>query len=334
MGSILAGSLLICVAILQLLACGGKKQAERNPAYNHASLQPFNRAIDKDSTKAEPWYQRGLALHRLKQDSLALEDLYRAARIDTNQGEYASAIGDILFEHKDLNNAIKWMSRALRHNPRDPRAHLKVAKLNLFLKEYPAAFLEINTVLRQDAYNPEAYFLKGLIYKDIKDTDKAISSFQTAISVAPDYRDAYIQLGTVYNEKGSNLGVQYLNNAFRLDTTDVFPIYAIGMFYQEQGQLEQAKAQYARCLEYDRQYADALFATGFILMQQDSLEKSRRQFDLVTKSDPANPAAYFNRGLCSEMLGRKEEAIADYRQALTFDQDYDKAKEALKRLGA
>ncbi len=324
---------LACLAALQLPACKSKRPVESNPVYSHPSIQPLTEAIYKDSSQPGPWYQRGLALHRLKEDSLALEDLYKAARIDTNRAEYASAIGEILFDHKDLNNAIKWMYRALRHNPQDPRARLKVARLDLFLKEYPAAFLEINTVLRQDAYNPEAYFLKGLIYKDIKDTNKAISSFQTAINVAPDYKDAYIQLGMLYNEKGSELGAQYMNNAFRLDTTDVFPLYALGMFYQEKGQLEQAKAQYTRCLMHDPQYADALFANGFILMQQDSLEKSRRQFDLVTKVKPTDPAAYYNRGLCSEMMGRKDEAVSDYQQALTFDKDYDKAKEALRRLG-
>lgn len=331
-GTFLAALLALCVT-LQLVACGEKKRVENsNPVFNHPSIVPLTEAINKDTTQPQPWFKRGLALNELKEDSLALEDLYRAAKLDTNRAEYASAIGDILFDHKDLNNAMKWMARALRHNPTDPRARLKVAQLNLFMKEYPAAFLEINAVLRQDAYNPEAYFLKGLIYKDMKDTNKAISSFQTAINVAPDYRDAYIQLGVIYNDKGSDMGAQYLNNAFRLDTTDVFPLYAIGMYHQEKGQPELAKEQYARCLMHDPQYADALFATGFILMQQDSLEKSRRQFDLVTKTDPTNPDAYYNRGLCSEMLGRKDEARSDYEQALTFDADYPKAKEGLKRL--
>ena len=325
--------ILACITALQIAACKSRiSRPEGNPVYNHPSIQPLNEAILKDTTQPGPWFDRGLALHRLKEDSLALNDLYRAASLDTTRAEYASAIGDILFDHKDLNNAVKWMARALRHNPQDPRARLKVAKLNLFMKEYPAAFLEINTVLRQDAYNPEAYFLKGLIYKEIKDTNKAISSFQTAINVAPDYKEAYLQLGILFNEKGSNLGIQYLNNAFRLDTLDPFPLYAIGMYHQDRGQMDQAKAAYARCLLIDPQYSDALFATGFILMQQDSLEKSRRQFDMVTKSDPTNSAAYFNRGLCSEMLGRKEEAISDYQQALTFDKEYDKAKEGLKRL--
>ena len=83
---------------------------------------------------------------------------------------------------------------------------------------------------------------------------------------------------------------------------------------------------------YDTQYADAIFASGYILLQQDSLEKARRKFDLVTKIEPTNAAAYYNRGLCSELMNDKTAAAADYRQALTFDKNYATAQEGLRRI--
>jgi tetratricopeptide (TPR) repeat protein len=208
-----------------------------------------------------------------------------------------------------------------------------MAKLMLFTKEYGKAFNEINTVLRQDAFNPEGYFLKGLVYKDMKDTNKAISSFQTVINVAPDYREAAIQLGLLYNMRHDPLGVQYLENAFKLDTSDVFPLYAKGMYFQDTKQYEAAKAQYTRCILHDTQYADAYFSMGYVLLQQDSLEKARRQFDHVTRINPTSSSAYYNRGLCSELMNDKASAIADYEQALTFDKNNATAKEGIRRLG-
>ena len=62
------------------------------------------------------------------------------------------------------------------------------------------------------------------------------------------------------------------------------------------------------------------------------MEKARRQFDLVTKMEPNNAGAYYNRGLCSEMLNDKASAAADYRQALTFDKNNHAASEGLRRL--
>lgn len=322
----------LLLILFGLAACNRQSHSETNPVLLQANIKPLTEAIAKDTSKPENWFRRGLALHKLKEDSLALEDFYKAAALDTNEAKYASAIGDLLFEHKDVNGSLKWLQRALRHDSGDPKAHLKLAKLMLFTRDFPSAFNEINIVLRRDTYNPEGYFLKGLIYKELKDTSKAISSFQTVINVAPDYREAFIQLGQMYNLKKNPLGLQYLENAFKLDTNDVLPLYMMGQYYQQMEQYEKAKEQYTRAINYDTQYADAYFATGFILLQQDSLEKARRQFDLVTKMDPGNPGAYYNRGLCSELMNDKLTAAADYRQALTFDKDYEAAKEGLKRV--
>ena len=326
---------LIAVLSILLVSCKGGRSSssETHAVLIQPSIKPLTEAIAADTTKADAWYRRALALHRIKEDSLALEDLYRAASIDTTKAEYASAIGDLLFEHKDVAGSVKWLQRALRHNPDDPKAHLKVAKLMLFAKDYPTAFSEINIVLRQDAYNPEGYYLKGLVYKELKDTSKAISSFRTALNVAPDYRDAAIQLGLLHSEQGEPLALQYLENAFKMDTSDVFPLYARGQYFQKRGDPEAAKAEYSRCISNNTQYADAYFATGYILLQQDSLEKARRQFDLVTRMEPTNAAAYYNRGLCAELLNDPTAAAADYRQALTFDKDYKTAAEGLKRVG-
>jgi tetratricopeptide (TPR) repeat protein len=330
--------ILLFVTIVACLAPGCKEKnrtttAQSNSALYSPTIRPLTEAIAKDTNNGDAWFRRGLALHKIEIDSLALNDWYKAYSKDTTRAEYASAIGDLLFEHKDIATATVWLARAMRHNPNDPKAHLKIAKLMLFTREHGKAFTEINTVLRQDAFNPEAYFLKGLVYKDMKDTNKAISSFQTVLNVAPDYREAAIQLGQLYAQRGSPLGLQYYENAYKLDTTDVFPLYARGMYYQQKGDFEAAKAQYTRCILQNTQYGDAYFANGYILLQQDSLEKARRQFEHVTRIDPTNPKAYYNRGLCSELMGDKASAIADYKQALTFDKDYTTASEGIKRIG-
>lgn len=305
---------------------------EGNTILTQPPVDKYTAAIEAAPKNAENYFKRGNVLHKMAQDSLALMDYKKAVSIDSSKAEYLSAIGALLFDHKDISGSVSWLQRALQRDPSDVKSHLKLTKVMIFMGEYPKAFAEVNTVLRNDAFNPEGYFLKGIIYKEMKDTMKAISSFQTVMNVAPDYKEAMIQLGQLYNMKGNPIGMQYLDNAFRLDTTDLFPLYAKGMHYQEKKQYEQAKKEYRRCLEHDPQYADALFATGFILLQQDSFEKARRQFDLVTKSEPNNANAYYNRGLCSELMNQKSDAKKDYEQALVFDKDMKTAQEGLKRL--
>jgi tetratricopeptide (TPR) repeat protein len=313
-------------------ACTHTNPSVENPLFNQPPLKEISSQINENPDRADLYFDRGRMLDRMEEDSLALIDYKKAVSIDSSRAEYFSAIGDILFEHQDIKGSIMWIERALKLNPKDPGAHLKMAKLFMYIKEYNSAFGEINTVLRQDVYNAEGYFLKGMIYKDTKDTVNARSSFQTAVQVAPDYRDAIIQLGLLHSGQKDPLALKYFDNAYRLDTSDLFPLFAKGVYYQNKGDYQLAKDQYKEVILRDNQYTDAHYNTAYILMQQDSVEKARRQYDLLTRLDPADPEAYYNRGLCSELMGNKQEALADYRQAITFDKNYVEAQQGIKRL--
>lgn len=325
----------LAIAGILFCSCGQKNTANTNPGapvFKDSAVQVLSRKIADDPKNARLYYDRGMLLHRLEADTFALEDFRKAATLDSTKAEYFSAVGDLMFEHKDVSGSVPWIQKAVSLNPKDPQAHMKIAKLFVFIKEYPKAFSEINTALRQNAMNPEGYFLKGIIYKDLNDTSKAISSFQTALQVDPSYKEAMIQLGSIYSKLNNPVALTYYSNAFKLDTLDVFPLYARGMYYQDQEKYEEAKQEYRNAVIHNKNYDKAYFSIGYILMQQDSLEKAYRQFDLVTKLSPTNAGAYYNRGLCNEMMGKKAEALEDYKQALAFDSEYKEAKEAIQRV--
>jgi tetratricopeptide (TPR) repeat protein len=329
--------LAVLPALLILFSCGGgsRQQAPAAPsgALLHPSVKKFSDKIVASPNDASLYYQRGLALKKLAEDSLALNDFNKAVSLDTTKAAYYSAIGDLMFEHKDITNSVIWFKKAIKLDPKDPVAHLKFAKLLIYLNKMPESFAEINDVLRRDPFNPEGYFLKGIIYKNTNDTPKAISSFQTAIQVDPRYRDAMIQLGLLHAAQKDSVCIKYFNNAFALDTTDVLPLYGKAMYFQEGNNYEKAKEVYKQCILYDPQYGNAYFNIGWILMHQDSLEKAERQFDYVTRIEPNNAEAYYNRGVCRELQEKTQPAIADYKQAVEFDPEYQEAKDALKRLG-
>ncbi|MFI5196332.1 MAG: tetratricopeptide repeat protein [Chitinophagales bacterium] len=327
----------VIFGIILLAGCNnnnGKAPApDTDPVFQKdPNLKNITEQIKQSPKDATLYFKRGGVLHKMQLDSLAIKDYKTASSLDTNRAEYYSAVGDLLFENKDISGSVAWIQKAIAKNPNDRKSHLKIAKLFLYLKDYPKSFAEINIVLRQDVYNPEAYFLKGMLYKDAKDTAKAISNFQTAVQVSPDYKDAIIQLGLMYSAKKDPIALRYLDNAYKMDTTDVFPMFAIGVYYQDNKDYVKAKELYKKCILRDRHFADAYFNMGYILMQEDSVEKAFRQYDIVTKIDPRNPTAYFNRGLCSEIMDSMKKAVEDYKMALSLDPAYNSPKEALKRL--
>lgn len=300
---------------------------------NDPLLKELTAAIEKTPNEASLYYSRGKILVRLKMDTLALRDFKMASSLDTNNAAYYSTVGDLLFEAKDIDGSADWLQKAITKNPEDPKARLKIAKLFLYMQQHGKAIEQINIVMRKDVYNPEAYYLKGMVYKDMKDTAKAISSFQSALQVAPDYRDASIQLGLIYTAKGDPLGNKYLEGAYKQDSSDVFPLYAQGVDLQNRKQYEDAKVIFRRCIVKNTRFVDAYFNMGYILMQQDSVQKSYNFYDLAVKLQPDNPTAYYDRGVCNELMNKMPEAIADYKNALKLDTGYASPKNALRRLG-
>jgi tetratricopeptide (TPR) repeat protein len=329
------GQLLLLVVLVFSVSCKQtrtRQETSNHPAFQAPAIKTITEKIEKDPDNASLYFQRGNLLHGLDYDTLALDDFKKAATLDSNRAEYYSAVADLMFEHKDISGSLPWLERAVRLNPNDELAQLKIAKMQVFLKEYPKAFATINKVLRRNAVNPEGYFLKGLIYKDLKDTSKAISSFQTTIQIDPSYKEAILQLGLLYTGKNDPIALKYFENAYQVDTSDVFPLYAKGMYYQGREEYELAKTEFRKCVVRDPNYTKAIFGIGWILMNQDSLEKAWRQFDLVTRLEPVDAEAYYNRGLCSELMDKKPEALQDYRQALTFNPNYKEAADGIRRL--
>ena len=327
----------IVLGIMLFIGCknntGKTENINADPVFqSDPKLKIITGQIISSPKDPELYYQRGNLLHRLRYDSLAIKDFKMASSLDSNKAEYYSAVGDLLFENKDLTGSVQWIQKAIAKNPTDRKAHLKMAKMFLYMQDYPRAFQEINVVLRTDVHNPEAYFLKGMLYKDMKDTAKAISNFETSVQESPDYRESIVQLGLLYSSRKDPISLKYLDNAYKIDTTDVFPIYAKGMYYQEKKDYPAAKEQYKLCILRDRHYVDAYFSMGYVLLQEDSVQKAWRQYNVVTKIDPINPTAYYNRGLCSEIMDSMKNAVEDYRMAASLDTAYKSPKEALKRL--
>lgn len=297
-----------------------------------SEIERISKLIEKEPRNADLYYKRGMVYQAIKKDSLALKDFQKSAIIDSTVAKYFSAVGDLLFEHKDITGSVPWFQKALSLNPNDEKAHLKMAKLFLYIEEFPKAFVEINTVLRANVYSDEAYFLKGMCYKSMKDTNKAISSFQTAVQTNPKYVDAHLQLALIYEAKKDPISLKYFENAYKADTLNLEPLYGQGMFWQKQNNFVEAKKVFKRMILRDRSYAKSYYNMGWMLMQEDSTEKAIRQFDIAIQNKPDYADAYYNRGICKEILNQNEDALADYKQAISFNVDNTSYKEAQQRV--
>jgi tetratricopeptide (TPR) repeat protein len=69
------------------------------------------------------------------------------------------------------------------------------------LQQFEQAFQYLNDALRLDDQLHEAYWMKGKIYATTGADEKALSSYQTAIEVNPDFYEGFITLGIFLAER-------------------------------------------------------------------------------------------------------------------------------------
>src|ERR1044072_4915543 len=92
----------ILLVIIGFACCrGGKKGTEEaGKEFKDPVLKDITDKIREEPQNALLYYQRGMLLHKMTRDTLALKDFKKAVSLDSSRAEYYSAVGDLLFEHK------------------------------------------------------------------------------------------------------------------------------------------------------------------------------------------------------------------------------------------
>ena len=102
--------------------------------------------------------------------------------------------------------------------------------MHIHLRQYPEAFDKLNAVLRQAPLNHEAYWMKGMIYRDQGNAENAKSSFQTAVEVNPNFFDGFIALGLAYAADMDTLAIGFFETAKELRPQSVEARYNLAYF--------------------------------------------------------------------------------------------------------
>ena len=220
---------------------------------------------------------------------------------------------------------------------------LELAYYYLAGKNYESSLNLINSVIKQNMYLAKPYYLKGMWYEQQDKKEVAISSFQTAVERDPNYYDAYLALGSLYNEMDNPLAIQYYNSALTIWPESIEAWRLKGMSYYEHEDYEEAIICFDTILYFDSTFEVSYFDIGRTLInlcyddntqaKNDSLlNLAIENFDKALKLNVNYVPAKFNRALCYETKGNKDFAKAEYKAILELETNYEPAIKALNRL--
>ena len=335
-------SQLLMLAIFTLLvSCGGtskKGNQKANTVKDTTALgkqiAEISLKIGEDPKNADLYNQRA-KLHLQRKDvGNALIDMNQALSIDTTKADYFLTLADAHFAASKVAKSKSALEKCLSLDPKNKDAHQKLAELYFYATQYKEALAQIDEVIKIDINSSPAYFFRGMCYRDMGDTAKAISSFQTATEQNPKDFNSYLQIAMMYHAKQNELAIQYYDAALRANPKVADIYYDRGLFYQDiAGDFDKAIQDYTSCLEINPKDLRAHFALGFVHYEYLKIyDVAIKHYTDALNIDPNYAEASFNRGLCYEALGNVAAAATDYNQALSVRKDYKAAKEGLQRV--
>jgi tetratricopeptide (TPR) repeat protein len=330
----------LLLLIGSLLACNQpeKSQDQSEKAFADTSesgrkLEQLSKEIASDPGNATKLHQRARLFISLKKYPEALSDMGKAISIDSSRSEFFMTMADLSFAANHTFDAKMHLERAIALDPDNTDAMMKLAELNLIVRQYAASVELLTKVLDKDKKNTTAWLMRGINFKENGDTARAIGDFRSAVEADPDYYDAYMQLGILYQLKNDPLAEGYFSNAIRIRPNSEEALYGRGLWYQDHDQLNKAIADYTTIVTNNPNNRNAHFNLGYIhQIYLKVYPEAIKHYSNALLADPKYAEAYYNRGLCNEFIGNYDGARSDYKSAMMIRPVYPPAEEGLKRL--
>lgn len=301
--------------------------------YDIEAVHKLTGDIEKDPKNAELYFLRGQVYAEQELLDSALADAEQALLLDTSMVRYHQFLADAYIDNSQSKAALGVLKKGLERFPDDMDLLRDLAEIYLYVMQYQDGVVTVDKMLKQQPRNPEILFLKGNLLKHAGDTMQALDAYQRSVEEDADFLPAYLELIILMEYLNKPLALSYIDNALRIDSANYIALSYRAQYYHQRGMFEQADEAYKQFIYKHPQDANVQYNYGLMQLELKKYEDAEECFDRAVSFDALFYKAYFFRAMSREALGKMPAAIADYRQALRINPDYEDAKRALEKLG-
>lgn len=186
--------------------------------------------------EAEAHYMMGVSNLRDQNTTQALKEFLKAERIDADNAELQSALGQTYILKGAYDLAEIHFLRALELNPTSPEIKNNLAALYLSMERWDDALKYFKKATTDLLFTrPEvAHTGMGFVYFKKGNYVDAIAAYKQALLSNPDYAQAYFRLGeTYYSLEKLDLAIVELDRALRLAPDYPAAHYKIALCYMK-----------------------------------------------------------------------------------------------------
>ncbi len=310
------------------------KKADSIIIREDVSINELNQWIEKFPENDSLYFHRANYYLQNEQFDSAILDLKIALSIDSiHKPEYYHALSDAYLNNINSKIALNVIELALLRFPDHEETILKSAKLKLILKQHLAALATLDKIFMRDPQNAPAHYLAGHIFYEMKETGRAVNSYQKAVDIDPEMREAWIRLGDVLTELNNPKAIPYYDNAIRSDSNDVKTLHSRAYALHRFSKIRESLNSYLEICQRFSDYEPAFYNAGMLYKEMDSIPGAIQYFNRSIQLDSFQTSSYYHRGLCFKMMGDLQNAKKDFERTLQLNNQFEEAQKELNKIG-
>src|SRR5690554_5848786 len=334
------------ILLFGFVACTSEVKVEEEQFFVSEELttdaeryQQLSDSLKKHPEKINLWIEKGELCKENLDFDCALNAGAKAFRLDSTNIKARQLYAWTLINKPET--PISDIERAKRHyqyilslQPKDPQTLVELANTYSLTGDFKTAIKYINDALRMDERYRDGYVLKGSIYKTLEKNDLALSSYQTALQIDPDFFIGHLNTGWLLTAMEKHeLALEYYENAVELKPENINANYVVAKSLQDLGQYDAALAEYRKILKLEPKFYIANFNQAYIKQHfQKELDSAVYFYREVVDTDPNYIHAWYQLGETYYAQDRKYESAKAFAEALSIDEDYLPAREAVEKL--
>lgn len=309
-----------------------KDSPSREAVLASQPFAPLTDSLRQFPSQADLYIRRAALLTEQNFHEIATADYQKAWQLQPDESTALAYVSNLFLLGKEAP-AIKLLQQCIQTFPANPEFVRRLSEAYVQKGELRKALKQYDLLLEKDTTNFDAWYEKGLLHAQLKDTAQAIVSFEKAYQLQP--LQLYgISLANLYAATKNAKALQVCDELIGSDslpgTTDA--LFIKGVYLSNTHQYELALHQYETCIRHDWKFVEAYIEKGIILFNEQNIDEALNTFATASKVSATHAAAYYWMGRCYEKIGKTIEARESYERALLLDRDYPGVDEALKRL--
>ena len=189
--------------------------------------------------------------------------------------------------------------------------------------DYKDAIIDYDIAIDKDSNYAEAYYLRGLARKSLKQREESILDFNEAIRLDPARSDFYVERATARFSSGRyEETIIDTDDVIRLNSDDTRAYFLRGLAKYRLKRYEEAISDLSDTIHRQKKFADPYYWSGLAKYRLKRYEEAIGDFDDAIHLSIKNQPVYYYRGLSKKRLGQIAASIVDFDRAIRQEPDY------------